>query len=84
MGMQLETSPFLTHTPTRKEEALQWAEAALSSRAGITGPEAYVGGKGVLRFGLGFFHEERTKLFDSNPIEAVVSKAFLVKNDGRY
>lgn len=56
MGRQLGTSPFPTHTPTRKEEALQRAEAVLSSRTGVTGPEAYVGGKGVLGFGFGFFH----------------------------
>lgn len=74
--------PFPAHIPTRKEEALQWARAALSSGTGVTEPEACVVGKGFLGFGLGFFGgcKELNDL-TARPDGEVVPKAFLVKND---
>lgn len=78
-------SPFPAHIPTRKEEALQWAGAALSTGSGVTEPEAYVGRKGFLHFGLGFFGGcKELNYLMARPDREVVPKAFLVKNDTKY
>lgn len=68
----------LPSSPPKKGEAFKWAKAkvALSSNSGLTEPKASVGGKGVLGFGLGFFHGYE----ELNYLTAVLLKWLLQKH----